>query len=87
MYICRLCHNLTVGNINEISIYLSIFLCIAFPSTIFHPLFATGAVVGASGRVVSWGAGLLGRGSVVASVEVTARGCGGYLIIRASSIS
>jgi hypothetical protein len=23
MYICRLCHNLTVGNINEISIYLS----------------------------------------------------------------
>jgi hypothetical protein len=31
MYICRLCHNLTVGNINEISIYLSIYIPLLDP--------------------------------------------------------
>jgi hypothetical protein len=36
---------------------LFLFLCIAFPSAVFQPSVATGAVVGASGRGVSWVAG------------------------------
>jgi hypothetical protein len=44
-------------------------------------------VVGALGRVVSWAAWLLGRGSVVTLVKVIARGHREYLIISVSRAS
>jgi hypothetical protein len=65
-----------------------LFFCMAFPSTIFHPSFSTRAVVvGVSGSMVSWTALLSGRGLVMSSVEVMARGHGGYLCMRVSSAS
>jgi hypothetical protein len=38
-----------------------LFFRVAFPSTVFHPSFSAGAVVGASGRVVSWEAEQISR--------------------------
>jgi hypothetical protein len=63
------------------------FLCIAFPSTVFHPSISTGAVVGASGPGVSWGSGPAGEAVGFVQVGAVASWHGGYLIIRALSAS
>jgi hypothetical protein len=60
---------------------------IAFTSTVFQPSTSSRAVVGALGRGVSWVSGPAGEG--VGSIEVGAivSWHGGYLIMRASSVS
>jgi hypothetical protein len=57
------------------------FLCIAFPSTIFQPSVSTRAVVGASGRGVSWVSGLAGEAVGFTEGEAIASWRGGYLIM------
>jgi hypothetical protein len=63
------------------------FLCVAFPSTVFHPSVSTGVVVGALGRGMSWVYGPAGEGVGFVEVEAITSWCSGYLIMRASSAS
>jgi hypothetical protein len=63
------------------------FLCVAFPSTVFHLSISKGAVVGALGTGVFWVSCPAGEGMAVMEVEVIASWRGGYLIISASTTS